>query len=344
VIATLDTASSPIPAPIPAPIDPDRAPVVIETHGLTRRFGSHVALDSLSIDVRRGEVLALLGPNGAGKTTTTRLLNGILIPDAGSSSVCGIDPASHGDDVRRRTAVVTENAGLDERLTVRENLTITARIRGMDRAVTARKVDELLERFTMSDRIDELVRGFSTGQRKRVALVRALLHDPEVLMLDEPTSGLDPEAIRDVLDLIATLAAEGRTILLCTHFLAEADHLADRVAILEQGHLLAFGSTVELAASLWSGSRLDIAVSAQDEATTRHAIGSVRGVTEVGTPQPNPDDAGQSVTLNVTIAERDVAPQVARAVVDAGVALLASIPRPARLEDVYFAVLSRAQR
>ncbi|MBS1847970.1 MAG: ABC transporter ATP-binding protein, partial [Actinobacteria bacterium] len=166
---------------------PDTA---ICTVGLTRRFGSHLALDNLTIDVPAGEVLALLGPNGAGKTTTVRLLNGVLVPDAGTIRVLGYDPTVEPDELRRHTGVLTEHAGLDDRLTATENLLAVARIRGIDQADARRRIGELLERFGMSDRADRRVAGASTGQRKRIALARALLHDPEVLFLDEPTSGL----------------------------------------------------------------------------------------------------------------------------------------------------------
>ena len=231
----------------------------IEATGLTRSFASGLALDDLTLEVERGEVLALLGPNGAGKTTTVRLLNGVLNPDRGSSRVLGLDPTVHGDDVRRRTGVLTENAGLDERLTARENLLFAARIRGMDRVDAARRTDELLVRFGMADRAQDQVQGFSTGQRKRLALARALLHDPEVLFLDEPTSGLDPTATRDVLELIGSLAAErGRTIIVCTHFLPEAGRLAHRMAVLHRGRLQAFGRPDELAAQLWEGLEADL--------------------------------------------------------------------------------------
>src|SRR6188472_3723615 len=135
----------------------------VETHDLTRSFPSGIALDGLTLEVQPGEVLALLGPNGAGKTTTVRLLNGILTPDRGRASVLGLDPVTHGDDVRRRTGVLTEHAGLDERLTARENLTLTGRMRGLDRAWTERRAAELLERFGMADRADVLVQGTSTG-------------------------------------------------------------------------------------------------------------------------------------------------------------------------------------
>ena len=172
-------------------------------------------------------MLALLGPNGAGKTTTMRLLNGVLLPDGGRARVLGLDPWTQGEELRRRTGVLTENAGLDERFTALENLEFVGRLRGMSEAEARRRGGELLERFDMGHRADVKVQGFSTGQRKRVALARALLHDPELLFLDEPTSGLDPAATRDVVDLIGSLAADrGRTVVLCTHFLGEAGRLA----------------------------------------------------------------------------------------------------------------------
>ena len=161
----------------------------------------------------------------------------------------GLDPAVDPNGVRRRTGVLTEHAGLDERLTARENLVLTGRMRGLDRPQRGARTDELLERFGMADRADLLVQGTSTGQRKRLALARALLHDPDVLFLDEPTSGLDPSATRDVIDLIGSLATEhGRTVVLCTHFLGEAGRLANRMAVLDRGVLHAFGRPEEIAA------------------------------------------------------------------------------------------------
>src|SRR5207237_945996 len=195
------------PSPVPARARPGRGAAlasvatdrpVIHTRGLTRSFRGRPAVDELDLDVQAGEVVALLGPNGAGKTTTVRLLNGVLHPDRGGSRVLGLDPVTNGEELRARTGVLTETAGLDDRLTARENLLATAGIRGMKRADANRRIDELLERFDMGSRADHRVQGFSTGQRKRVALARSLLHDPEVLFLDEPTSGLDPEATRGV--------------------------------------------------------------------------------------------------------------------------------------------------
>lgn len=187
---------------------------VVTCEGLTRRFPSGTALDGLTIDARPGEVLALLGPNGAGKTTTMRLLNGVLEPDAGTASVLGLDPWRQGEELRARTGVLTENAGLDERLTALENLTFVARVRGLETESARTRAMELLERFGMAHRADVRVQGFSTGQRKRVALARALLHDPELLFLDEPTSGLDPLGTAWMKKLILDLRAKGKTVLM----------------------------------------------------------------------------------------------------------------------------------
>ena len=305
----------------------------IETVDLTRSFPSGVALDGLTLDVRPGEVLALLGPNGAGKTTTVRLLNGILTPDRGRATVLGFDPAVDGNEVRRRTGVLTEHAGLDERLTARENLELTGRMRRMDPAVVTRRTQDLLERFGMADRADVTVQGTSTGQRKRIALARALLHDPDVLFLDEPTSGLDPAATRDVIDLIGALATEhGRTVVLCTHFLGEAGRLADRMAVLHRGVLHAFGRPEEIAAGLWQGVDAVLDLGGPVDVATADAVRAAPGVLVVA-------DAPDGLTVRV--AERDVVPHLVRLLVERGLSVYGATARPPTLEDVYFAVEAR---
>jgi len=304
----------------------------IETEELTRAFPSGVAVDHLSFRLEPGRVLALLGPNGAGKTTTVRLLNGVLRPDLGRARVLGFDPAIEGEEVRRRTGVLTENAGLDDRLTTRENLLFTARLRGFSPATASRRVDELLERFGMADRADDLTQGFSTGQRKRVALARALLHDPEVLFLDEPTSGLDPAGTRDVINLISRLAGEGRTIVLATHFLGEAGRLADQMAVVHRGRLRAFGAPEELAHDLWEGigAHVDLGRPASDG--TLAAIGAVPGVLETST-------AAQGASLRVR--GRDTVAAVVATLVGRDVPVYGAEGRAPSLEDVYFEIERR---
>ncbi len=302
--------------------------------GLTRDFPSGRALDGLTIDVQPGEVLALLGPNGAGKTTTIRLLNGVLVPDSGTATVLGMDPWRQGNELRARTGVLTENAGLDERFTALENLVVMARLRGIDADVARRKAGDLLERFGMGHRADVKVQGFSTGQRKRVALARALLHEPDLLFLDEPTSGLDPAATRDVVDLIGSLAAEqGRTVVLCTHFLGEAGKLANRMAVLFQGKLHAFGTPAELARGLWTGTevRLDLDVPAPDALLS--SLGALSMVIQA-VPTPN--------GVVVRVADRDAVPVVVATCVAAGAPVYAVNPHDPSLEDVYFEIEARA--
>ena len=305
----------------------------IEATGLTRSFASGLALDDLTFEVQRGEVLALLGPNGAGKTTTVRLLNGVLNPDRGSSRVLGFDPTADGDEIRRRTGVLTENAGLDERLTARENLLFAARIRGFNRVDAERKTEELFGRFGMTDRANDQVQGFSTGQRKRLALARALLHDPEVLFLDEPTSGLDPTATRDVVELIGSLATEhGRTVIVCTHFLGEAGRLAHRMAVLHRGRLQAFGRPDELAATLWDGLEADLDLGGTIDERALELVRSVDGVTNAA---PSVDG------VHVRVRDRDVVAVVVATLVGREVPVYSAVPRNPTLEDVYFAIEAR---
>jgi ABC-2 type transport system ATP-binding protein len=302
----------------------------IEAHDLSRSFGGGTGLDGLDLTLAAGEVLALLGPNGAGKTTTIRLLDGVLRPDRGYARVLGLDPEVDGHAVRARTGVLTENAGLDDRLTARENLRFVARVRGLGRAQAAQRVDELLEQFGLTERRDRPVRGASTGQRRRLALARALVHDPEVLFLDEPTSGLDPAATRDVIALIADLAGKrGRTIVLCTHYLGEASRLADRMAVLHHGRLQAAGRPAELAAQMWPGLRVTFDLGGPVDQRLVDAIAASPGVL-----------GAQAATggIELRVEDREVVPRVVRSLVERGVAVYGATPRPETLEEVYFAI------
>ncbi len=303
---------------------------IITASGLTRSFDGRIALDGLNLEVQQGEVLALLGPNGAGKTTTVRLLNGVLAPDSGRATVLGLDPATHGDDVRRRTGVLTENAGLDDRLTARENLEYTARMRGYSKTEARDRVNVQLDRFGMHDQADQRTVGFSTGQRKRVALARALLHDPDILFLDEPTSGLDPSATRDVTDLIGSLAREhGRTVVLATHFLGEAGRIADRMAVLDHGRLRASGRPEELAAELWDGIPADIDLGGPPTTRVVDLVQSLHGVLHTV-----PRAAG----LTVGVRDRATMAGVLRQLAAHNIDVFGANLRRASMEDVYFAL------
>lgn len=309
---------------------------VITTEKLTRFFPSGVAVDNLTLSLPRGEVLALLGPNGAGKTTTVRLLNGVLKPDSGRATVLGLDVATQGHEIRKRTGVLTENAGLDDRLTARENLLVACRLRGWKGSAAVRVVDEHLERFGMASRGDDLTQGFSTGQRKRVALARALLGDPEILFLDEPTAGLDPTATRDVAQLIKRLTdGHGRTVILATHFLGEAGVLADTMAVMHLGRLVAFGRPDELAAELWDSIATTIDLGGPADPTLMAVLAEVDGVVSVsGTP----DGA------EIRVRGREVLPQVTRVLTDRSVAVYGIQAKPPDLEDVYYEIEARARQ
>ncbi|HEX2699591.1 MAG TPA: ABC transporter ATP-binding protein [Acidimicrobiales bacterium] len=303
---------------------------VIRTEDLSRRFGDRPALDGVSLDVEEGEIVALLGPNGAGKTTTVRLLNGVLRPDRGRADVLGLDPWTDGTELRRRTGVLTETAGLDDRLTARENLVLVAGIRGIERTDARGRAGELLERLGMAADADRSVQGFSTGQRKRVALALALLHDPEVLFLDEPTSGLDPAASRDVVELIADLARERhRTVMLCTHFLGDAGRLCHRMAVLHRGRLKAFGTTAELAAGLWRGIVVDLDFGRPAAGAELTAVASSAGVLAA---------EGTGIGARVRVADREAVPPLVSSLVARHVPVYGAVPRPPTLEDVYFAL------
>ena len=211
---------------------------------LTRTFGDRVAVRDLSLSVAAGEIVAMLGPNGAGKTTTMRMLAGLILPTAGRIAIDRVDISeSTGNLARRSIGLLTEAPGLWERLTVRFNLLTYARLQGV--ADPGRAVGLALEQVQLTDRADDLAGKLSKGLKQRVALARALLHQPPVVLLDEPTAGLDPASARHVRDVILGLRSEGRAVLVSTHNLAEAEALADRIAVLKT-QLVAFDSPAAL--------------------------------------------------------------------------------------------------
>lgn len=201
-----------------------------------KKFGSVTAINGLNLTISEGEICALLGHNGAGKTTTLRLLLGLLKPDSGTISVFQKDPIKNGDTIRRICGVLSEEVGLYEPLSVYDNLIYYADIYGFSRDKANRRINELLERFHLSDKKEVIVKGFSTGMKKKVALIRAMLHNPKILLLDEPTNGLDPISTADLRTMLLELAKEqGTTILMTTHNLEEVQKLCDRIHIFRYG-------------------------------------------------------------------------------------------------------------
>jgi ABC-2 type transport system ATP-binding protein len=208
---------------------------MIHTEQLTRRFGSDAnpltAVDSLTLDVAPGEVFGWLGPNGAGKTTTVRMLTGLIGPSSGRASIYGLEIGRDNQAIRQIVGLLTETPGMYDRLSAEKNLSIFARLYGVDDV--DRRVEQYLRMLGLWERRRDAAGSYSKGMRQKLALARALLHEPKLVFLDEPTSGLDPEAARMVRDFIAELKAEGRTIFLCTHNLVEAEQLCDRIGIIK---------------------------------------------------------------------------------------------------------------
>ena len=222
---------------------------MISARGLTRRFGSFTAVDSLTLDVPDGAILALLGPNGAGKTTTVRMLAGLIAPSEGEASVAGFDIRRDAAAVRARVGLVTDVPGLHEQMTLPAYLDFFGAIYGVPRAERTRRIDELITFFDLQEHRRERMVGYSKGMKQKVALARALLHEPLALFLDEPTSGLDPLAARAVRELIVSLKRANRAIILCTHDLDEAERLADQIAIMSAGAVVRNDAPAALRAS-----------------------------------------------------------------------------------------------
>jgi len=216
---------------------------MITARGLTRSFGSLRAVDGLDLEVRKGEVFGFLGPNGAGKTTTVRMLAALIAPTAGDAEVAGYTVGRQDDALRAEVGVLTETPGLYKRLSAFDNLAFFAKLHGV--RDVAGSVERYLRLFELWDRRNGLAGTFSKGMRQKLAIARALVHEPQVLFLDEPTAGLDPEAAKTVRDLIESLRSKDRTIFLCTHNLDEADRLCDRVALFKT-RLITTGRPEEL--------------------------------------------------------------------------------------------------
>jgi ABC-2 type transport system ATP-binding protein len=284
----------------------------------------------MTFHVKPGEVFGLLGPNGAGKTTTVRLLNGILQSSAGSAHVFGFDPTTQGELIRHQTGVLTETPALYERLTARENLEFFGTLQEIPENDLKQCVDDILIFFELSTRGNDKVETYSKGMKQRLALARALIHKPPLLFLDEPTSGLDPEAAQQVDDLIASLRqTDGQTVVLATHNLLEAQRLCDRVAIINNGHILAMGSLDELSKKLWPVKWVDIKFYTPPTKNVETSLKINRGVMQA---------TAVNDTLSVQVESDEVIPALVRQLIEQGESILKVNPRDYTLEDIYFAL------
>jgi len=213
---------------------------------LEKTLGSNAVLRGISFEARAGEIFGLLGPNGAGKTTTLRIIGTLLAPDAGSVAVLGFDTRTAPEEVRRRVGVVTAEIGVYPRLSARENIAYFARLSGVTDRELARKVDAVLERLDMGSFATQRAESLSSGQKQKVAIARAIVHDPPVLMFDEPTSNLDVLASREIREFMVESRNRGKCVVFSTHVLHDAERLCDRVTIIHQGRVVASGPTAEV--------------------------------------------------------------------------------------------------
>jgi sodium transport system ATP-binding protein len=221
---------------------------MIEAHKLRKTFnkGKVVAVDEVSFSARDGQITGLLGPNGAGKTTTLRMLYTLLKPDSGHMTIDGVDPLAEPIRVKRKLGVVPDSRGLYDRLTARENIRYYGRLQGLDRNEVTSRVDKLAEVLDMGGFIDRRTDGFSQGQRVKVAIARALIHEPGTILLDEPTNGLDVMTTRSLREFLLQLKMEGRCVVLSTHIMQEVAALCDRIVIIADGRIAAEGSAQQL--------------------------------------------------------------------------------------------------
>jgi ABC-2 type transport system ATP-binding protein len=281
---------------------PTESPLAIEADGLAKSFGEVKAVDGVDLAVGRGSVYGVLGPNGAGKTTTIKMLATLLQPDAGSARVLGYDILKQGHEVRARVSLTGQLASVDEDLTGRENLILLGRLLGLERERAKARADELLDAFGVADAAGRLVKNYSGGMRRRLDLAASIVVTPELMFLDEPTTGLDPRSRNHVWDIIRALASEGATILLCTQYLEEADRLADGIAVIDHGKVIAEGTPAQLKKSVGSGSLhirlLNPEQRPEAERVLRGEVGSVhleQDPAALSCPCPDGDQAAQAV-------------------------------------------------
>ena len=312
----------------------DRPPAdpVVELRGVQRHFGQVRALDGLDLVVPENRITVLLGPNGAGKTTAIRMITGALEPHRGQVRTFGLDPSTNGEEVRLRCGVVSAKPALYDRLDGHANLSYAAELYGLGRGKAVdEKIRAAAARFGIDHALDQRVGGFSTGMKTRLALARAILHEPDLLLFDEPTSGLDPESSHAVLEMIREMTADGRTVVMCTHLLLEAEGLADSVVVMEDGRDLVSGTPGELTRRYWPGTVLLVGAEAPGQLAGAGAITGVRTVEADSDPS----------RLRLHLDNDEVIADVVTALVTSGVRLIRAEPLQPSLEDLYFAVRTK---
>jgi oleandomycin transport system ATP-binding protein len=305
--------------------------LAIEADGLVKRFGQTLAVDGVDLAVPSGSVLGLLGPNGAGKTTVVRMLATLLRPDAGHAQVCGADVVRQADRVRELIGLTGQYAAVDEDLTGFENLVLIGRLLEIPRVQAKRRATELLDRFELSEAAGRSVKTYSGGMRRRLDLAASLVQRPQVLFLDEPTTGLDPRSRGEVWTMIRRLVGEGTTVLLTTQYLDEADRLANQIAVIDHGKVIATGTAAELKAKV-GGQTLDVRPA--DPAD----IPAVAGIVTAAAGAPPSRSEEDPGLLSVPVDDAQVLPVVVAKLTQAQLEVTELALRLASLDEVFMAL------
>jgi ABC-2 type transport system ATP-binding protein len=303
--------------------------LAIEATGLVKSFGETRAVDGVDLTVRRGSVYGVLGPNGAGKTTTIRMLATLLRPDAGEARVLGHDVVDDADAVRGIVSLTGQLASVDEDLTGRENLVLLGRLLGLNRPAARARAGELLDAFGLVDAAERLVKHYSGGMRRRLDIAASLVVTPQVMFLDEPTTGLDPRSRNQVWDIIRALAAAGTTILLCTQYLDEADQLAEGIAVIDRGKVIAEGTPGQLKASVGSGALHVRLLDPEQRPDAERVLAR-----ELGVVHAEPDPAA----LSAPCADADRGAKAVAELARAGIGIVSFTLGQPSLDEVFLAL------
>jgi len=302
----------------------------VEAHGLVKVFGDNRAVDGVDLSVRAGSIYGVLGPNGAGKTTTISMLATLLKPDAGEARIFGHDTQREAQIVRQLIGVTAQFASVDEGMTARENLMLFCRLLGLSSAESKSKTAQLLEQFSLTDAANRTLRKFSGGMRRRLDLAASLIAQPPLIFLDEPTTGLDPRTRAQMWDTIRGLVHTGSTVLLTTQYLDEADQLADRIAVIDRGRVVAEGTADELKASVGSSSLQLRLENTGDVDDARRVIQAVLGVQAAVSPE--------ATRLTAPMADVDRVTELLVTLRDAGIRLTEMSVQKPTLDEVFLTI------